>query len=274
VPRARPGAGVNRSGAVHLDSTAVAVSEREEFVRAAIAKAIVPLDLEHRQGEDQAIDMQLDAADLGPLVLQSMRISAMAARRTPHLARDHSPPSLFVILKRAGSSRVVQDGRETAVGPGDLVLVRSTQPSLVLSDQSNHEDSLQIPLQHLALPEPLLRQALAQRLGPELPLAGVLGRFIDSLTTAPDVQPAEAEHLARVAVDLVRGLVTTALGDSRPARDALDATLTMRLVDYLHAHWHEHDVTADRIASAHHISTRQLYRLLEAQGIDLGDWLQ
>lgn len=268
---------MTRPGAVHFDAAEVNVSERAELIREAVSKGVSPVDLEHRQGEGQPIDMQWDAVDIGPLAVHSMRMSAMAARRTSRLARDDSPASLFVIAKRTGSSTVVQDGREAVVGPGDLVLIRSTEPNVVLSDQSTHQHSLQIPLPHLALPEPVLRQVLALRLGPELPLAGVLSRFIDSLTTVAAVQPTEAEHLARASVDLVRGLVTTLQDSPRPTRDtrdALDATLVLRVSDYLHAHWREHDLTADRIAMAHHISRRQLYRLLTAQGISLGDWLR
>jgi AraC-like DNA-binding protein len=264
---------VNWSGAVHLDATEVVASDRAEFVREAVAK-VNRVELEHLQGEDQAIDMRLDAAELGPLSVQSLRLSAVAARRTAQLARDDAPPSLFVIFMRAGSSTVVQGGRESVVGPGDLVLLDSAQPSLVLSEKYSHRDNLQIPVQHLALPEPVLRQALGLRLGSDLPLANVLGRFIDSLTTVSDVQPAEAEHLARAAVNLTRGLVTTVQGDPHPARDSLDATLALRIVDHLQTHWREHDLTADRVASVHHVSTRQLYRLLATQGISFGDWLR
>ena len=85
---------------------------------------------------------------------------------------------------------------------------------------------------------------------------------------------AKAEHLARVAVDLVRGLVTTVLDNARPIGGTHDATLTLRLNDYLRVHWPEHHLTADRLASAHQISTQHLYQLLSAQGITLGDWLR
>ncbi|MGX6604034.1 AraC-like ligand-binding domain-containing protein [Micromonosporaceae bacterium Da 78-11] len=265
---------MNWPGGVHLDASEVAAPERGEFIRRAVAMGALPLDIEHRQGPGPEIGMRLQAADLGPLSVQSIRMSAIAARRTPRLAHDDSPPSLFVISRRTGFSAVVQDGQETVIGPGDLVLVRSTQPSLLLSDQPNHQQSLQIPLDRLALPEPVLRRALALRLGPEIPLASVLAEFLDSLTTVSDVPPGEAEHLARVAVDLVRGLVSTVQGTPRPAheaRDAPGATLSLRLIDYLHAHWPEYELTADRLASADQISTRQLYRLLAAQGITLGN---
>lgn len=265
---------MNRSGAVHFDAADVGVGEREELIREALSNGVSPVEVEHLQGSSQAIDMRLDVKAVGPLSVQSLRHSAVAVRRTPRLARDDSPPSLFVVVKRAGSSTVVQDGRESVVGPGSLFLLSSTKPSLVLSDGNGHQDVVQIPVPHLAVPDAALRQALALCLGPELPLAGVLGRFIDSLTTVPEMHPAEAAHLARATVDLVRGLITTAVGDPRPARDSLDATLTLRVTDYLHANWREHDLTAERLAVAHHISTRQLYRVLAAQGISLGDWLR
>ena len=264
---------VTRSGGLHFDAADIRASERAESIREAVSNAVSPVEVEYLQGEGRPIDMRLDVNVIGSLSVHSLRFSANIARRTPRMARDDSPPSLFVIAKRTGSSAVIQNGRVAVVGPGDLVLVRSTQPNLVQSEQSTHQDSLQIPLRDLALPEPVLSTALALRLGPELPLAGVLSRFIDSLTTIADIQPDEAQYLAEAGVGLVRGLVTTLQGDPSPTRDA-HATLGIRVTGYLHAHWREHDLTAERIALAHHISTRQLYRLLAAQGISLGDWLR
>ncbi len=268
---------MSRPGDVHFDAADVGTAERADYVREAVSSGVSPVEVEYLQDARQAIDMRLDVTALGRLSVHSMRFSAMAARRTPHLARDDSPESVFVIAKCSGSSVVVQNGRESVVGAGSMFLLHSNKPSLVLSDQPSQQDVLQIPFQDLGLPEPVLRRALALRLGPEVPLAGVLGRFIGSLMTVSGVQPAEAQHMARAAVDLVRGLVTTICTDNRPAepaRDALDATLSLRVTDYLDAHWRELDLTADRVASAHHISTRQLYRLLAAQGISLGEWLR
>ena len=266
-----------RAGELHFDAADVRVDERAEFIREAVSNGVSPVEVEHLLDARQAMDMRLDGKVLGALTVHSMRFSAMVARRTSRLARDDSPDSLFVVAKRAGSSSVVQDGREAVVEAGSLFLLHSTKPSLLRSDQHSYQDVIRIPVQDLALPEQVLRQALALRLGPELPIAGVLGRFIDSLTSVTDVQPVDAQYLARAAVDLVRGLVTTVQSDSRPpapARDALDATLTLRVIDFLRMHWREHDLTADRVASAHHISRRQLYRLLAAQDISLGDWVR
>ena len=39
-------------------------------------------------------------------------------------------------------------------------------------------------------------------------------------------------------------------------------------------HLREPDLDAGRIATEHHISVRQLYRILAAEGISLGDWIR
>ena len=42
----------------------------------------------------------------------------------------------------------------------------------------------------------------------------------------------------------------------------------------MRAHLHESDLSAARIAAAHHVSVRHLYRLLAGCGIVLGDWVR
>lgn len=138
-------------------------------------------------------------------------------------------------------------------------MVLSSQPNLVVSGQHSQRRMLQIPVEHLAVPDATPRRALAVTVSRELPLAGVLGRLVEGLPMQPEPPPAEAEHLARSTVELVRGLIATVVGDERPACQAREPTLQLHVVDYLRMHWHEHDLTAERLAAAHHISTRQLY---------------
>lgn len=68
---------MTRAGAVHFDAAEVTAPQREEFIREAVA-GFSPVDLEHRQGQGQVIDLRLEAADLGPLSVQSKRMSAVA----------------------------------------------------------------------------------------------------------------------------------------------------------------------------------------------------
>lgn len=265
---------LTRSGTVRFDTAEIAVEEREEAVRDVVCKAVVRVEMEHLRRESQGIELRLNSTDLGPLTVQSLRFSATACERTARLVHDDSPSSVFLAVKRTGSSMVVQEGREAIVSPGQMVLWTSTRPSMILSlDRSQHH-LVRIPTQLLAVPETALRQAVAVPLGSELPIAGVLSRFVDGLAKLPNLRVAEAAHLARPTAELTRALIATISDDSQRARESLDATLRLRLGDYLLAHWHELDLTAERIATAHHISTRHLYRLLAAEDISLGGWLR
>ena len=259
---------------VLLDTADVPVRERRALVGDVLGGGVVPLEVEHLDRQSRSIDFQLLSADLGPVNLQSVRSSATAFTRPSRLVSDGSPPTVAVSVHRAGSVTVAQEGREAVLDAGDLALVASAQPSAVRSTRRSSTDVLRIPAELLAVPEAVVRQVTARRLGPELPLAGVLARFVEDLATMPDLRPAEAAHLARPTIELIRALVAVVVGDPVRARESLDATLPVRVVDYLRAHWHERDLTAERIAAAHHISTRHLYRLLAAQGISLRQWVR
>lgn len=257
---------------MHLDSRDVGADLREEFVRAAITGSKLPVELRSPRGA--GIDLRLEAVDYGPVTVQSMDISPTSATRDSRMARDDSPPCVFVQMKSVGVSTLVQQDREAVFGPGNVVLVHSGWPSVVSSTEHSQRRVVRIPVERLALPEDKVRRAMAVPVSRDLPLAGVLTRYVEGLPLSDDVPSLEGEHLGRAAVDLVRGLVDLVVGDALPLGRAPTTTLQLHLVDYLHGHWREHDLTVDRLAAVHHVSVRQVYRLLEAEGISLGDWLR
>lgn len=258
----------------HIDTADIPPGEREEFVRAVLSGGAVPVEVEHLPRGTPAIDLRLDSVRFGPLTVHSLWSSAMTSTRTARRLREESPPSTSLIVQCTGSGTVIQESREAAVGTGDLVVASSTQPSVIISGHHSRCLVVQIPAPLLAVPEATLLGAVARRVSPEVPIAGVLGRFVRDLATLPTLEAVEAEDLARPTVELVRALIATVLGDKNRPRESLQSTLQALLTDYISAHWHERDLTVSRLAAAHHLSPRHVYRLLSAQGISLGDWLR
>lgn len=259
---------------IHFDTSNIPASDREEVTYDVISKGQTPVELTDLGNDPDGVSMQIDATELGPISVQNMRISAVQATRGPRLARQDSDPCLFLISKKVGTSTLIQQGREAVFGPGDLILLSSSDASMVTSAEQDERHVLRIPTEHLAVSDRLMRRSLAIPLRRNVPLAGVLARFVDDLIILPDSMQPSADHLARATVDLVRGLIATVTGDERQAEQAREADIQLHVADYLDRHWREHDLTAERMAAAHHISTRQLYRILTAQGISLGDWLR
>jgi AraC-like DNA-binding protein len=73
---------------------------------------------------------------------------------------------------------------------------------------------------------------------------------------------------------LLRAVITTHLDAVDLGKDSLQATLFVRIMEYVQLHLQEPDLGASRIAAEHHISVRQLYRILAAEGVSLGDWIR
>jgi AraC-like DNA-binding protein len=259
---------------VVLNTEGVPAGDRAEAIRALIWSKVVRVEIEHHRQPAQ-IAAKGTIADLGPLNVCSVRSNATTIRRTPKLAHDDLEPSLFLGLQISGSSMVIQGDRQAVLRPGDLALYDTTAPYTLLNDDGIHQHYFRIPIEALALPASAINQVTAVRLSPDRPVADLAATYFERLATNPTLLglPA-AEAVGHPSIELVRALITTQLADPRLAREPLEATLQLRIMEYVRAHLAEHDLTAARIARKHHISVRHLYGILAASGISLGDWVR
>src|SRR5271170_2422751 len=76
-----------------------------------------------------------------------------------------------------------------------------------------------------------------------------------------------AEALSQPSIELMRAVITTHLDAAELGKDALKATLPLRILEYARAHLHDPHLGAAQVAAAHHISERHLYNILGASGI-------
>ncbi len=196
-----------------------------------MASVVVPVELEHLNPPDQGIELQLAAADFGPVSVQSLSFSATACERTLRLARDASTPSVFLAVNRAGLTTVVQEGRECTVGAGQVVMWSSMRPSFVVATEPGRHHLVRIPVSLLAVPDTALRCAVATSLGRETAVAGVLSRFVADLARLPHLPLAEAERLAPPLTELVRALILTVADDRRRTRESSNLTLHRQVND-------------------------------------------
>lgn len=254
-----------------VDSAHLPLNERAAFVKETLRSNVLPLEVRHH---DTDVAFALMRTDFGDVSLQSMSSSDTTFRRTATHARDDAPPTVYLALKQCGTSRVSQDGRNAVLRPGDLVLTRSTGPGTIDMSGESADHHLLIPAGQLALPERTLTQVTATRLGPDRPLARIVAAHMRQLAASRTLRPVEATALVGPTVALVRALVAVAADEPQLASGPLSDSLQDRIVDYLHEHWPDQDLTASRVAQVHHVSRRHVYSLLGAAGISLGDWLR
>ncbi len=260
--------------ALILDTRHFAVADRADLVRETIASTVVHVDIDFpTEGGPAAVYGSI--TDLGRMRVCSVRSNATRVERTPTLARDDLEPRIFLAVQMAGSSLIVQNGREAVLRPGDLAFSDSTSPYTLLDGDGIRQHFFSIPIAGLALPRDAVTQLAAVTLSPGHPVADLAAAYFGRIAARPDIftQPG-AEAVGQPSVELVRALITTHLDASALGKEPLHATLQLRILEYMRAHLGDPDLAAAQIAAAHHISVRHLYNVLGEGGISLGDWIR
>ena len=99
--------------------------------------------------------------------------------------------------------------------------------------------------------------------------------YFRRLVSRPDLFTVPgAEALSEPSIELMRVVITTHLDAAELGKDALKATLPLRILEYARAHLHDPHLGAAQVAAAHHVSERHLYNILGASGITLADWIR
>jgi AraC-like DNA-binding protein len=255
-----------------LDSSSLVEQDRDQAVREIVASTIVPVEIDFPPPGPM---LRAALTDVGPLRLASIRSNATRVQRTDRLARDSTTPSVFLGLQMTGSSLVRQDGKEAVLRPGDLVLYESTTAYSLLDLEGFRQHQVRIPIEDLALPRDLLRRVLAVNLSPGSPIADATSAFFQRLAARPETfTEAGLDVLNRPITELVRALVATHLDATALTKESMHESLQLRITQYIRASLADPDLTAAKIAAAHHISVRHLYNVLGAAGISLGDWIR
>ncbi|MFG2682121.1 helix-turn-helix domain-containing protein [Streptomyces sp. NPDC048392] len=257
-----------------LDTASIPPQDREEVVRDAVWKSVVAVDIDHRPPPgDMSVRIGLGAA--GPLRICSARATAVTIRRTERLARQDHEPAVFIGLQVTGTSLVAQNGRECVLGPGEFAVYESITPYTLLFDEGVDHHFLRLPRAALALPDRLLRETSTLALGPDNPLARLAFSYFSQLAASDELhRGVHADAVVEPSVELLRAVLTSQHGAAALAKRPLEATLSLRITQYIREHLADPDLSAARIAAVHSISVRHLYTVLSRSGISLGDWIR
>ncbi|GGT23959.1 helix-turn-helix domain-containing protein [Streptomyces chromofuscus] len=257
-----------------LDTSLIPQQDREETIRSALWESFVRVDVDHhRPASDISVRMGLDA--VGPIRICSAKSTAVTVRRTSRLAREDEEPAVFVGLQMSGTSLVEQHGRQSLLRPENLTVYESIAPYTLHFGRALDHHFLRIPRAVLALPDRALRDIAAIPLGSDNPVARLAFRYFAELAVSEDTRGGVyAEAIVQPSIELLRAAVTSQLGTSRVNRAALEASLGLRITQYVRKHLADPTLSAARIAAAHGISVRHLYTVLAQSGISLGDWIR
>ncbi|MBB2943438.1 AraC-like DNA-binding protein [Actinoplanes lutulentus] len=255
-----------------LDTDGIPVADRRDAVRQTIADTVVPVNIDFPTARPASVRGEITG--LGDLTVCSIRSNAVTVERTAALARDELPPRIFLGVQLAGSSLIVQGDREAVLRPGDLAFSESTSAYTLVDGQGIQQHFFSVPVAALGLPPDMIRRLSATVLCPGLPLSDLAGTYLRRLGDRPELTGHPGAYTAGPpTIDLIRSLLTTHRG-ADTARAPSQASLPLRILEYVRRHLGDPDLDAARVAAAHHISVRHLYNVLAGEGILLGDWIR
>ncbi|MEU2284878.1 helix-turn-helix domain-containing protein [Streptomyces sp. NPDC013178] len=257
-----------------LTTVSVPEGERLAYWRDALTTALVPMTVTARG--DGPFSGRISAARLGHLRVCAMEADPHRTSRTHRHIAQAPADYLAIGVQTAGTATLVQDGRHTEVGEGDLVVYDTTRPYCLDYPERFSTRIVQMPRRTVGLPEEDLRRVTGTAIPATEGFDALLASFLTTLTASvPACSPSVAATLAAGVVDLFATLVDerTRQGRQQTARAPHDHLLP-RIRDHIDRNLGDPELSPHTVAAAHHISVRYLHRLFEGEGITVTRLIQ
>jgi AraC-like DNA-binding protein len=245
-----------------------------ESFRAAVSEAVVPVVAHTR--DEAGFRGRVTRATLGPLHLAEVSAGAHVVRRTSRLLRGPEPDFYKLSLLVEGRGVLVQDGRDAVLRPGDLALYDTTRPYELHFDGHFRMIVLMFRRSLLRIPEESVRGMTGRRICGDEGLGLLIGPFLaglagqmDRRASSVDIRLADAV-LDMLAAALIGELDASGLASPRPHQ----AILLTKIKAYIEERLADRELDQAGIAEAHHISTRYVRKLFEAEGDSVGRWIR
>ncbi|MGY1633793.1 helix-turn-helix domain-containing protein [Geodermatophilus sp. SYSU D01186] len=255
-----------------LDTAALPPEQRVDAFRAAFGQASVPCRIEHL-GPPAEVRTRMHLWRYGRANLFTTDSSGFRLVRTPRHVRQEDPPVVALALQSSGLGRFTQFGTDQEVRAGELMLNDLRVPYSFSWSGSGGSRAFQVPSEQLGLSPDVVRAA-APRLRAS-PLHDLVRDHLVGLTRDAGRLTADpaAATLGTATTELVRALLVSAAAPDRLVAGVRAETLATRVLAYARRHVTDPELTPERIAAAHNVSVRQLYKVCARAGVSLEQWL-
>jgi AraC-like DNA-binding protein len=202
------------------------------------------------------------------------RGDGLVLSRSPDDVRSGAAEVIRLGYQKGGRYTLVADGYAEEGGPGRVNITDQTQPCVFTqTGPGAAAASFEISYAQLEIQPDVVRRARARLLhSPIYPLLhGHMARLCEGIC---DIDFTGTGPLVANATVLLTRAAVASVGDpnGRPD-DAAKEVLYHRIVEYAAQHLRDPATTPQRIAAAHNISLRHLYRLWSHNEIGIAEWL-
>ncbi|WP_066361251.1 helix-turn-helix domain-containing protein [Herbidospora mongoliensis] len=250
----------------------VPAKERQDFWQDVVSTAFVPLEAVF---PDKRFEGKLRATTLGALDVIDVDTTAHAARRTPKLVSSAPSDSLKLGLFVKGRARLEQSGRQVMIGAGEMAIYDTDRPYSLDFDQPTRLVVLMFPRTMLGLSQDRVDLLSCTSIPSDTGIGALVAPFLLRLAAQLDeVEVRGGARLAANVVDLIATMLAARL-DATPADpDAARRAMLLRITTYIEGHLGDPGLDPAQVAAAHHISTRYLHKLFNAEGTTVAAWIR
>jgi AraC-like DNA-binding protein len=253
-----------------FDARKAPTNERMEYWLNTVCSQILPVQIDPRHDAVPAAAMSCLA--IGDMAIRTVIGGDHVYSRSFAEVRAGDPDTLQIGLPLAGTSILVQDGREAVLHTGDMVLYDSSRPFTLAMQERFHWQVFLFPKSLLRRPTHELRDITAIRMRGDVGLLGVVQRFLRGVARdgARLENDSEAIMLGKHAADLAGTLIRSTFGKEWDVTD-LDAVLRERVSTFVQIHHTDPLLSPAMIAVAHNVSLRRLHAAFEGSGYSVMD---
>lgn len=189
------------------------------------------------------------------------------------IARSNAEHFLLSLQMR-GKGRLMQDGREAILSPGDFALYDVTRPYELVFEEEFEQLVMQVPrteiLTRLFDVDNLTAVGVSGKVG-----AGRLASMLIA-QTANQLPFLDEDSLGSVqasTLDLMANALASKIGQ-RPERISESQELTVRrILQYIEDNLSEPSLTCEMVATSNGISERYLRKLFQSKGHGVSEWI-
>lgn len=242
-------------------TASVALSDRLDYWTDVVATVLWPCRM---SADPNGYRASLSQETYGSLRTATIAASGHTVSRIPGGHDERVDEQLSVGLVLSGSGVIAQDGRECRLGGGEATLFDPARPYTMSFRDSFSFAVLNVPRALVRSVGNDTRRATARALRPVTPVARSALSYLDCVLNLTDGGSRAKTMLANGTPAIIDALLTDA-GSETPG-DRRDDLTYQRAIGYIDMHLSDPDLGPSDVASACHVSRRQLYRIFDTEG--------
>jgi len=229
-----------------------------------VSESLTPLVSEPADVRD--FNGSISQVSIDDMSLAEVCSDAQVVRHSRYHVSRTKQPTIFLQLQLEGGSMTRQDGRESILHAGDFALLDSTRRYEILFKGSNRMLVLSIPdrtlRRQVGCPENLVAVPMSCYRGANRLLSQLLSGYWNEYRRG--LEKHSGSRISAVILDLIAAAYAD-LPQAMADRSSLGTAHRIRILNYIHAHLHDPELTPTRIAAACRITTRYLHLVFSDQ---------